>query len=71
MAKISKKNPSSIHVGFYLANTHILKTQSFVLSLRAKPVVDYVLSLQSLFSNYYTVYIKQFWGKLLVFFNDG
>jgi len=45
MAKISKKTPSSIHVGFYLANTHILRTQSFVLSLRAKPVVDYVLSL--------------------------
>jgi len=57
MAKISKKTPSSIHVGFYLANTHILRTQSFVLSLRAKPVVDYVLSLQSPVFSIYTAYI--------------
>lgn len=49
-----------------------LKTQSFVLSPRAKPVVEYVLSLQSLvFSNYYTVYLKKNWQIIIVFFNDG
>lgn len=52
-------------------NTQILKTQSFVLGLRAKPVVDDLLSLQSLILFKLLHMFYSFWTNYYYYFNYG